>query len=311
MEEVSNEQILIALSDPSFIDDTNVLLSTLAERVGNDFDSIDEQFARDIFFVTMKKLLDPLISEDLVQVQILISILSNLTISDSNCQIFIELFCDNESSSLLLLLSKFFDFNQDQNSSNSSDNENSDYWEHISSLLCNISRFENGRNLILNKSNQITEKLLHQIHCSNPVRRKGAIGSIRSCLFDEGVHWWMVDEINILFYLLLPLITPTPFSEREKKGMDERLVQEAENPLKVVEKDLEVMKLLLECVLLLCQKRVMREAMRRKKVYAIVKNLDLVVEDEDVSSVIFEIVNFLERDESFDDERDDASKEKV
>jgi hypothetical protein len=57
------------------------------------------------------------------------------------------------------------------------------------------------------------------------------------------------------------------------------------------------MKLLLESIVLMCQKRGMREELRKRKVYPIVKNLDLKVEDEAISGAIYEIVNFLMGDE--------------
>lgn len=55
--------------------------------------------------------------------------------------------------------------------------------------------------------------------------------------------------------------------------------------------------MLLESVLMLCQRRVLREELRKRKVYPIVRNLDYVIEDEELSAIIFEIVNFLMRDD--------------
>lgn len=55
--------------------------------------------------------------------------------------------------------------------------------------------------------------------------------------------------------------------------------------------------MLLECVVLLCQRRGIREELRKRKVYNVVKNLDLKEEDEAVSTLIYDIVNFLMGDE--------------
>jgi hypothetical protein len=60
---------------------------------------------------------------------------------------------------------------------------------------------------------------------------------------------------------------------------------------------MDVMKMLLECIVLLCQRRGIREELRKRKVYNVVKNLDLKVEDEAVSTIVYEIVNFLMGDE--------------
>ena len=63
------------------------------------------------------------------------------------------------------------------------------------------------------------------------------------------------------------------------------------------EADLEIMRMLLECIVLLCQRRGLREELRKRKVYNVVKNLDTKVEDDRVSELIYEIVNLLMGDE--------------
>lgn len=59
-----------------------------------------------------------------------------------------------------------------------------------------------------------------QFRSKNPVRRRGVVGCVRSCLFNADVHWWMVNEMNVIPALLLPLVTETEFTEAEKEGMD-------------------------------------------------------------------------------------------
>ena len=39
-----------------------------------------------------------------------------------------------------------------------------------------------------------------------------------SCLFDKDEHVWIVEELKILSFILPPLVVPTPFTEKEKKG---------------------------------------------------------------------------------------------
>jgi hypothetical protein len=57
--------------------------------------------------------------------------------------------------------------------------------------------------------------------------------------------------------------------------------------------------MLVECLNLLCQRRVIREELRRRKVYPVVRNLAEGVESETeaVSSAIIDLVNLLVRDE--------------
>lgn len=35
-----------------------------------------------------------------------------------------------------------------------------------------------------------------------------------SCLFDQDVHWWMLYDIKVLTPILLPLVVPTPFTDK-------------------------------------------------------------------------------------------------
>ena len=49
---------------------------------------------------------------------------------------------------------------------------------------------------------------------------------------------------------------------------------------------------------MLCQRRIIREELRKRKVYPIIRNLDYKMEGKDeASGVILEIVNFLMRDD--------------
>ena len=84
---------------------------------------------------------------------------------------------------------------------------------------------------------------------------------------------------------------------QERDGMDVILWMQADNPDKKVEPEQDIMAMLLDCVILLCQKRGIREELRKGKAYYVVRNLDLKTEDETISEKIYEIVNFLMGDE--------------
>ena len=62
---------------------------------------------------------------------------------------------------------------------------------------------------------------------------------------------------------------------------------------------------------MLGQKRAMREEMRKRKVYPICRNLDYLQDDEDISSIIFEIVQLTMGDEDPNTPVDDAVKAKI
>lgn len=120
---------------------------------------------------------------------------------------------------------------------------------------------------------------------------------VNSCLFDTEFHWWLINELNVLVPLCLPLVGNVPFSDKDKEGMDPSLWLAAENPSKTMEPELDIMKMFVECLVLLCQKRVSRSELRKRKVYPVLRNLDLKVEDEGVSAALYDAVNFLIGDE--------------
>ena len=85
--------------------------------------------------------------------------------------------------------------------------------------------------------------IILQICSRNPVRRRGVVGCIRTCLFDKDIHWWVVTEIKGLtqvgfhsmcmtcsvvlrvlsstqLQLLLPLAAGIPIAEADRVGMD-------------------------------------------------------------------------------------------
>ena len=55
--------------------------------------------------------------------------------------------------------------------------------------------------------------------------------------------------------------------------------------------------MLVECIQLLCQRRPIREELRKQKVYPVIRNLAYAQDDESVSTTIIDIVNLLMRDE--------------
>ena len=260
-------------------------------------------------------------SHDNEMINILLSLLANLTIDENNTTIFlnhINVNNDNDKDSnhdnslrksCYNIIDNFLDYNPHfENVDNSTDNDNNnediwykfDPWQHTASVLCNFCRIDIGRKIILKQSSGYMEKLTLQIRSKNNCRRRGVIGCIKTCLFDNDIHWWMVHELKILTPLVIPLVVNTPFTDDEKNGMDPLIWMSAENPDKKRDNDDDIIKMILECIILLCQKRAIRDYIRKCKVYPVVRNLDYDQSNEDISSIIFEIVNFIYRDEDPD-----------
>ncbi len=133
-----------------------------------------------------------------------------------------------------------------------------------------------------------------------------------------------MNELKALTLILLPLSSPLTLTDSEREGMDPLLWMKSESlvesngAIKIV--DIDNHKMLLECVLLLCQTRSAREYLRKSKAYPIIRNFDYSLpsnaaakneesgsndkqneesksEYDVLSDVIYEIVQFLMRDE--------------
>lgn len=79
--------------------------------------------------------------------------------------------------------------------------------------------------------------------------------------------------------------------------MDPILWLQAENPDKKVEPEQDIMKMLIECLQLFCQRRGIREELRKRKVYYVIRNLDTKIEVEEINAAVYEVVNLLICDE--------------
>lgn len=82
----------------------------------------------------------------------------------------------------------------------------------------------------------------------------------------------------------------------------------SQGPNKKPDPETDIQKMLLECLQLLGQKRGMREEMRKRKVYPICRNLDYLQDNEEISAIIYEIVQLTMGDEDPDTPKDVVKK---
>lgn len=228
-------------------------------------------------------------------------LLANLTIHESSIDALFSVFPIHEPNAIdpiVRLLELFFAHNpHDELAPADQVWDTLDCHQYISNFICNITSVEIGRKLLLNLKYDFLTKLILQLRSKNDVRRRGIILSVKNILFDSNLHWWLVFETNLVTNMMLLLVVPTPFTDREREGLDMLLWIASQDPNKQYEQDMSSRKALVECVLLLCQTRKIREELRRRKVYPILRNLDYVQEGDEVSEVVLEIVQFLMRDE--------------
>lgn len=72
--------------------------------------------------------------------------------------------------------------------------------------------------------------------------------------------------------------------------------------LPLPETNIEIATRIFECVLILCQTRIIRDELKKIKIYPILRNFDIEMGNDDVNTVMADIVNFLQREESNEDE---------
>jgi hypothetical protein len=179
------------------------------------------------------------------------------------------------------------------------DSHHHDPYQHFAAVLMNSTQTLAGRRFLfqLHESQPtVLERLLPQLRSVNPIRRRGIAGVLRNACLERDSAWWLLNTIAITKHLLYPLAGPEALDVDEKQGLDPDVW--LEGPDKVREPDHLTRLWLVEAILLLCTTgRNSRDTLRLARVYVILKLADMVEEQEDVSERIYDIVNYLRRDE--------------
>ena len=129
------------------------------------------------------------------------------------------------------------------------------------------------------------------------VRRRGAAAALKNAAFETAAHAALLEPggpVNLLPYVLAPLMGGEDYGEEGEDLPDEAQLLP---PDKTRETEVDIVKTHLETLLLLASTRHGREVLRAKAVYAVVREVHLQVEDEDVREVCDRIVQVLMRGE--------------
>ncbi|PON67068.1 Armadillo-like helical [Trema orientale] len=96
-----------------------------------------------------------------------------------------------------------------------------DAFEHVGSILVNISKNEAGRKLLLDPKRGLLKQIIRQYDSPNSLRRKGVYGTIRNCCFDaenELQNLLLMSEF-LWPALLLPVAGNKVYSEQDTSKM--------------------------------------------------------------------------------------------
>lgn len=162
-------------------------------------------------------------------------------------------------------------------------------FDFLANVFADMTRFERGRKYFttLQEYDHVipASKLVVFTEHKSLLRRTGVAAIIKNISFDIPFQKVLMDEegINVLPYLLLPLAGPEELSEEDMDGMFDELQLLPDD--KKREPDHFIMKTLVETLVLLTATREGREHMRRRKVYPIIRELHLNVDDEEIREV--------------------------
>lgn len=190
-------------------------------------------------------------------------------------------------------------------------NKDADY-DYLAYLFADISKHAEGRKYFVTKQQYdnvipITKLTVFTEHKSD-IRRKGVASTIKNVAFDIPFHptFLASEDINILPYLLLPIMGNEEFEEEDMLDMlpDLQLLP----PDKARDSDPENIKTHLETLMLLTTTREGRDMMREVKVYPIVRETHLRVENDEVREACERLVQVLMRDEEGGEVVDEGMK---
>ncbi|KAH8601593.1 DNA-binding protein-like protein HGH1 [Bisporella sp. PMI_857] len=181
-------------------------------------------------------------------------------------------------------------------------------FDYLSYLFADLAKHSEGRQYFLTKQDYdgvvpLSKLVVFTEHKSD-IRRKGVASTIKNVAFEVEAHPRFLDddEINILPYLLLPIMGNEEYDEEDSLNMlpDLQLLP----PDKKREPDPAIIQTHVETLMLLTTSRKGRDILREVKVYPIIRETHLRVENDDVREACERLVQVLMRDEENDEKVD-------
>lgn len=185
-------------------------------------------------------------------------------------------------------------------------------YDYLSYLFADLSKSEEGRAYFTSRQEYdgvvpVTKLTVFTEHKST-IRRRGVASTIKNVAFDIPFHPTLFSEedANLIPYILLPIMGPEEFSEEDSMEMlpDLQLLP----PDKLRDSDNSIITTHLETLLLLTTTREGRDKMREIKVYPIIRECHLHVDDDGVREACDRLVQVLMRDEEGEGKSDQIQR---
>ncbi|KAH8802725.1 DNA-binding protein-like protein HGH1 [Xylogone sp. PMI_703] len=181
-------------------------------------------------------------------------------------------------------------------------------FDYLAYLFADLAKHVEGRRYFLTKQDYdgvipLTKLTVFTEHVSD-VRRRGVASTIKNVAFEVDSHGAFLaeEEINILPYLLLPIMGNEEYDEDDMDGMlpDLQLLP----PDKERDSEPGIIQTHVESLMLLTTTREGRDVLREVKVYPIIRETHLRVEDDGVREACERLVQVLMRDEEGEEKVD-------
>ena len=188
-------------------------------------------------------------------------------------------------------------------------------YDYLSYFFADISKFKEGRRYFTTRQEYdgvipITKLTVFTEHRSD-IRRRGVASTIKNIAFEIDAHpsFLSEDEVNLLPYILLPIAGPEELDAEDMDGMlpDLQLLP----PDKKRDSDIDIIVTHIETLLLLCTTREGRDKMRAVKVYPLIRECDLHLQNDKVGEACNRLVQMLMRGEAEDAEKETGELEKA
>ncbi|GAQ89582.1 hypothetical protein KFL_005390020 [Klebsormidium nitens] len=144
---------------------------------------------------------------------LLVMLLANLTQTEEGARSLLQV---NDEALQGLFLTKLI-----KEFAATSGSEDDDVYEHVGTVLVNVSQVKEGRTILLDPARALLKHVLPQIQSQNVRRRQGVANALRNCCFDAGSNMFSLLRLSdvLLPALLLPLAGSKPFSKEDLEKM--------------------------------------------------------------------------------------------
>ncbi|XP_044494549.1 protein HGH1 homolog [Mangifera indica] len=161
----------------------------------------------------IKTIMDFLYKPDLSITRLLVMLLVNLTQLDDGITSLLQ--TDDERLQGLYLMQLVRSFCR------SPTETTDDQFEHVGSILINISKKEAGRKILLDQKRGLLKQIIRQFDSTSSLRKKGVSGTIRNCCFEAEHQLQNLLLISEFLWpaLLLPVAGNKIFSEQDISKM--------------------------------------------------------------------------------------------